>query len=813
MEDTPKRIDGAENYPAANGRRPLLFFLTAIALIFVAAGMILYHVEVRRIESEEYRELKAIADLKASQIRGWRKERLAASKRSIESPYFREAAEILRNNPHNDRFRRRMEERLRTELDDVTHVDALLLAPDCRILASARSHSDPVDEVERQSIEKSLKKGKAVLSQFHRSKGGRIYIDTVGPVQGSNGEPVAILMLRSDPESLLYPLINTWPTLSRTAETLVVRRDGNDVLFLNNLRHQKNTAISLRIPLTRTDVPAVQAVLGVKGFFRGQDYRGAEVMAVLLPVPESPWFIVAKVDTAEALSEARYRAGAICLVVFLFLLLSAAVTAYVYRYRQAGLYRSLYRAERRQRDARELFRTTLYSIGDGVITTNSSGLVQNMNTVAEQLTGWREADAENKPLHDVFHIVNETTRKEAENPLDRVLRQGKVIGLANHTVLISRDGTEYPIADSGAPIRSETGEIVGVVLVFRDQTQERTAERALRESEEKYRHLFEHAALGAFRSTLGGRIIAINAAHARMFGYSSPEELISSVTDVSSGLYADPSCRETLIRQTEEQDGPVEMECLFRRKDGTTFTGNLHMRIASDGWDEPALEGFIEDISARKAAEEAVQASLREKETLLKEIHHRVKNNLQIMSSLLNLQTQHVHDPTALEALRVSVDRMKSMALIHDKLYRSETLSSIYLPGYIGDLAQGLIIAYAAGKGVVLNLDVDPVAFEIETAMPLALIINELVTNSLKHGLAAEEGGMIAVGLHVDGDEGTLVVSDTGAGLPDGIDFRNAQSMGLQLVLILVEQLDGAIDLVRGTGTEFRITFNVGKPH
>jgi len=581
-----------------------------------------------------------------------------------------------------------------------------------------------------------------------------------------------------------------------------------------------------------------------------------------------------------------------------------------------------------------LFRTTLYSIGDAVITTDPQGRVKNMNTVAEQLTGWSEGEAENKPLHEVFHIVSEASRKDAENPVERVLREGRVAGLANHTLLLSRDGTEYPIADSGAPITSGTGDIIGVVLVFSDQTKERAAERMLRESEEKYRNffltsrdfvfiaspgeclidfndaaldlfgyegreefskvpirelyehpedravihrlieekgylqeqpirmkrrdgtimnglitatmvrnedgsvkayigtirnvteqkkmqdalheseqkyrrLFEDAVLVVFRSTLSGRIVAINPAHARMFGYSSIEELIANVTDTSVGLYADPSCREAIVHMIEEQAGPVEVESVFRRKDGSTFVGNLHVRIASEGEGEPTLEGFIEDISDRKAAEEAMQASLREKETLLKEIHHRVKNNLQIMSSLLNLQTQHVHDPEALEALRVSVDRIKSMALIHDKLYRSKTLSSIFFPVYAGDLARDLIGAYAVGKAVVLNLDVDPASFGIETALPLGLIINELVANSLKHGFPGEEGGMITIGLYMDGDHGTLMVSDTGIGFPEGTDFRETQSMGMQLVMILVEQLDGTVDLQRGKGTEFRITFKV----
>ncbi|MBU4354025.1 MAG: PAS domain S-box protein, partial [Proteobacteria bacterium] len=180
------------------------------------------------------------------------------------------------------------------------------------------------------------------------------------------------------------------------------------------------------------------------------------------------------------------------LFVVIFILLTAAVTAYGYRQRQANLYQDLYQTERERRQAQEEFQTILYSIGDAVITTDTAGLVKQVNSVAERLTGWLEAEARGKPLEEVFRIINEETRTAVENPAQRVLREGIVLGLANHTMLIARDGTEHPIADSGAPIRDENGAVIGVVLVFRDQTTERAAHKALRESEEHYRTLFDN---------------------------------------------------------------------------------------------------------------------------------------------------------------------------------------------------------------------------------------------------------------------------------------------------------------------------------
>ena len=287
-----------------------------------------------------------------------------------------------------------------------------------------------------------------------------------------------MLVTKTNAASLLYPLIKSWPTPSRTAETLLVRKEGEQALFLNDLRHRPHSALSFERPLALNDLPATQAVLGKQGIFRGEDYRGVEVLADLRSIPQSPWFMVAKVDASEILAEARYRRGdsVLCRT---FVLLSGSVTAYGYRHRQAGLYKNLYQLEQEQREVQEQFRTTLYSIGDAVITADTDGLVKQMNPVAESLTGWSEQEAKGQPIEKVFNIVNEESRKPVENPRQKVRREGIVTALANHTLLIARDGTEHSIADSAAPIRDENGLITGLVLVFHDQTRERDAAKQL----------------------------------------------------------------------------------------------------------------------------------------------------------------------------------------------------------------------------------------------------------------------------------------------------------------------------------------------
>ena len=336
---------------------------------------------------------------------------------------------------------------------------------------------------------------------------------------------------------------------------------------------------------------------------------------------------------------------------------------------------------------------------------------------------------------------------------------------------------------------------------------ERTAE-ALRESEGKYRSIFENAVEGIFQATPEGRYLSVNPALARMYGYDSPEEVIALVTDIQAQQYVVPEDRLRL-KEVYAEHGFVEgFETQIYRKDGSVIWISMSSRAVRDPDGVVRYyEGTALDISERKRAEEQIKASLGEKEVLLKEVHHRVKNNLQIMSSLLNLQIQYLNDPATREIFRTSMDRIKSMALIHDKLYRSESLSSIYFPGYVSDLVRDLVGAYTMGKGIALNLDVDPVLLDMDTAIPLGLVINELVSNALKHGFPGGSGGTVAIDLHREDTRVTLSVTDDGIGFPQELDFMNTPSLGMQLVTALVEQLEGTIELKRGEGTKFTIAF------
>jgi PAS domain S-box-containing protein len=214
------------------------------------------------------------------------------------------------------------------------------------------------------------------------------------------------------------------------------------------------------------------------------------------------------------------------------------------------------------------------------------------------------------------------------------------------------------------------------------------------------------------------------------------------------------------------------------------------------------------EIAERVCVEQRMKDSIKEKETLLQEIHHRVKNNLQVISSLLNLQARTVEDPKTIEVLQESRNRLRSMALIHERLYRSDNLAQVDFGEYLRGLTSYLVRSYRAAVGAVaLRLDVSDVSLTIERAVPCGLIVNELVSNALKYAFPDGRRGQITVSLHQVDASVYLAVADDGVGLPKDLEIDALDSLGLQLVHMLTEQLNGRIDLDRECGTKFAVVF------
>lgn len=427
-------------------------------------------------------ELSAIATLKANQITEWRKDQIEDAKVLVDSPLFKKYVTQILSDSVSTGAKTSFRELLALFKENNDLAEIVLIDRWDRMRLSLKG-TEVLGKGCLEAIEEARQKMLPVLTDLHLLPGSdEPHISVVTPLfaeRGAGKYYVGAILMFLEARKFLYPLIQSWPTISETAETLLVRREGDHVLFLNELRHRKDTAFKLRIPLTRFDVPAVQAVLGRKGFTEGHDYRGKEVVAFLVPVPDSPWYIVSKMDRAEAFSGWQSRSLMIFLLVSIISAGIVVAGAGFWQREKRKHYLDLYRAERKIRALTERQAVTLRAIGDGVIATDREGKIEVMNAVAEDITGWAEEEALGRPLGEVFSIKSEETGKSLEDSVERVLKEGATTGLANHTLLVNRDGKEIPIAHSGTPIKDKEGNVTGVVLVFRDQTEERMRQKMM----------------------------------------------------------------------------------------------------------------------------------------------------------------------------------------------------------------------------------------------------------------------------------------------------------------------------------------------
>lgn len=303
-----------------------------------------------------------------------------------------------------------------------------------------------------------------------------------------------------------------------------------------------------------------------------------------------------------------------------------------------------------------------------------------------------------------------------------------------------------------------------------------------------------------------GVIEYVNPKYTTVSGYSR-DEVVGTHMRQSQTKYLPPEEIEhayKLLNSGQEWQG----EFFNKKKDGSYYWVSSHISPLVNA--EGQITHFIdveEDITGRKQVEEQLRASLKEKEVLLMEIHHRVKNNLQIVSSLLSLQSANISNERDMDVFRACQDQVRSMALIHEKMYMSRDLAVIEFGNYARSLSDYLVRTYNTGYRIRINVVAEQVFLDANYAVPCGLILNELITNSLKYAFPESHTGEITVVLRTEGDKVTMIVSDNGIGLPESVGSKKEKTMGISLVNDLVRQIDGTIEIDSVGGTSFKIQF------
>jgi len=407
---------------------------------------------------------------------------------------------------------------------------------------------------------------------------------------------------------------------------------------------------------------------------------------------------------------------------------------------------------------------------------------------------------------NISDFLDEAQMQTAQASIEEILRTG-YNSFPNQYQVTSRDGRVLWL-EIEASLLYNDGKPYAIHGIAHDITERKQAEIALRESEQKFRSITEQVRDVIFITDLHGTITYISPSSAAVFGCPAADMLnqrfpaFLAERDIPLAL---AEFEHTLRTAQTTNDLCLNM----KRQDGTEVVGELRAAQIYQNGAVCGTIGVIRDVTERQRAEEQIRAALQEKEVLLKEIHHRVKNNLQVISSLLNLQASLLEDEHSRSLFQESQYRVKTMALIHEKLYQSESLRTIGFQEYVRSLASDLYASYHPLSGTVeLVIDVADIHLDIDTAIPCGLIINELVSNSLKHAFPGGTGTMTITMAEQSEGVYTLMISDDGIGIPEDLDIETSGTLGLQLVKGLVEeQLEGTLDLQSIQGTSWSIRF------
>lgn len=460
------------------------------------------------------------------------------------------------------------------------------------------------------------------------------------------------------------------------------------------------------------------------------------------------------------------------------------------------------KSRERLRAGEEKYLKLLESAQEGIWVIDDQERTTYANPGMAQMLGYSVQEMEGESL---FDFMDEDGQKIARDNLGK-RRAG--VSDRHEFEFQSKDGRRVYTRMSTTPIFNEEGLYAGALAFVTDVTSERHAAEALRRSEELYRQVYSTSPMAFVIWGLQCQVLDWNRRAEELFGWSREEVIGRNFFDFMIPEADRPNV-EMVVADLLGGKLPEKSINANLTKGGQEITCEWYNAPLHDGEGRP--QGVISlglDVTERLRDEALIKASLEEKEVLLREVHHRVKNNLQIVSTLLSLQGAQASDASERAVLRESQGRVRSMSLVHEKLYQTPNLARVDFGAYVNDLVDQLFRVYGVDRDRVKPVvSVSGMDFPMDSAIHCGLIVNELVTNSLKYAFPEGRRGEVRISCG-QGEQWSLVVEDDGVGLPEGMDYRATETLGLMLVVTLVSQMRGEIRRDPGPGTRFTITFD-----
>lgn len=474
-----------------------------------------------------------------------------------------------------------------------------------------------------------------------------------------------------------------------------------------------------------------------------------------------------------------------------------------------GFVEVTYAADQQHSEARALtesqehFRRLIDSVADHAIyNLDLNGDIVSWNGGAERIMGYR---ADEIIGHNVSDFYTEEDRRSHQPEL--ALQQAGLTGrFEQETWCIRKDGDRFWAAVVIESLCANDGSVAGFITINQDMSRRR-------QYDERFERVVESAPNAMVMVNGDGRIEMVNTQAERVFGYSRDELLGKPVDELVPERFRHhhADLRGSYLAEPRSRPMGAGRDLYALRKDGSEFPVEIGLNPIETDQGTMVLSAIV-DISDRKQKEERITAALREKDILLAEIHHRVKNNLQVVHSLLDLQSGRIVDPVAIEMLRESQNRIRSMALIHQKLYEAKDFARVDFRNFLLTMVPTLMSSYSVDpRRIVPKIRAEEVRLPINAAVPCGLVINELVSNVLKHAFPEHRGGEIEIDLRRgSGSEVILSVSDNGIGLPGGFSLANVSTLGMQLLGLLADQLGAEMSIRPAHPTQFSLRFHIG---